>query len=302
MIAMEKFAHVPVLLDEVISFLLPYQDGIVVDATVGEGGHAEEILKRVKPSLLVALDRDIEILSIARERLSSYSNIVYIYGNYSQLPELLAKEGIERVDAILMDLGISSYHLEDSERGFSFQNPGPLDMRLDRVGSRLTAFEVVNEYSEKKLTTIIKEYGEEPWAKKIARRIVEARKEKKISRTDELAKIVASAIPRRFWPKKIHPATRTFQAIRIEVNDELNHLKIALKNAFSILNPGGRIVVISFHSLEDRIVKHTFRALEKKGGIILTKKPIVPMDEEISQNPRARSAKMRVLEKASDEG
>lgn len=291
--------HKPVLVDEVISFLLPYQDGIVVDATVGEGGHSKAILEKVKPKTLVALDRDIEILTVARQRLAGHSDVIFVYGNYSRLPDLLVKEGIEEVDAVLMDLGISSFHLEDPERGFSFLQAGPLDMRLDRVGTSLTAYEVVNEWSEKRLREIIREYGEEPWAKRIARKIVEYRKEKKINSTKELADIVKSAVPRRFWPKKIHVSTRTFQAIRIAVNDELNHLKEALKGIVSLLRPGGRILVISFHSLEDRIVKHSFRKFESKGlGKVLTKKPIVPSQEEIEENPRSRSAKLRVFERA----
>ena len=296
---MERAVHTPVLLEEVISFLDPYQGGVVVDATVGEGGHSLAILERISPKLLVAVDRDIEILSVARERLSDYDNVIFLYGNYSNLPELFAKEGIEQVDAVLMDLGISSFHLEDPERGFSFLEKGPLDMRLDRVGSHLTAFEVVNEYSEKRLAEVIKEYGEEPWAKRIAKRIVEARKEKPLRTTEDLARVVKSAVPKRFWPRRIHVATRTFQAIRIEVNDELTHLKRALKNVVDILSPKGRVVVISFHSLEDRIVKHTFKSFEAKGlGVVLTKKPIVPSDGEIEKNPRARSAKLRVFERS----
>ena len=296
---MGEIVHKPVLLDEVISFLLPYQDGVVVDATVGEGGHSTAILDKIRPAKLVALDRDIEILTVARERLSGFSNVIFLYGNYSNLPELLAKEGIETVDAVLMDLGISSFHLEDPERGFSFAEKGPLDMRLDRVGTSLTAFEVVNEWSEKRLREIIREYGEEPWAKRIARRIVEYRKEKKIRTTHELADIVKSAVPKRYWPKRIHVATRTFQAIRIAVNDELTHLKEALKRIVDILSPGGRILVISFHSLEDRIVKHSFKKFEEKGlGKVLTKKPIVPTDDEIRENPRSRSAKLRVFERS----
>ena len=298
---MGESVHVPVLLEEVITYLLPYQDGIIVDATVGEGGHSKRILERVKPRTLVAVDRDIEILSVARERLAGYENVVFIYGNYSKLPELLAKEGIERVDAVLMDLGISSYHLEDPERGFSFLEKGPLDMRLDRVGSSRTAYEILNEWSEKRLASIIKEYGEEPWARRIARRIVEMRKERPLKTTEDLVRAVKSAIPRKYWPKRIHVATRTFQAIRIAVNEELDHLKEALKAIVNLLNPGGRLIVISFHSLEDRIVKHSFKNFEKKGwGSVLTKKPLVPTEEEVERNPRARSAKMRVFEKSHE--
>ncbi|NPA14919.1 MAG: 16S rRNA (cytosine(1402)-N(4))-methyltransferase RsmH [Deferribacteres bacterium] len=298
---MDRIVHTPVLLEEVISFLLPYQDETVVDATVGEGGHSEAILSRVKPSLLVAVDRDMEILQKARERLSGFPSVKFIYGNFSELSRLLKKEGIDEVSAVLMDLGISSFHLETPERGFSFLSEGPLDMRLDRVGEKFTAYEVVNSFSEKRLCELIREFGEERWAKRIARAIVQRRKEAKIKSTKELAEVVASAIPKRYWPKRLHPATRTFQAIRIAVNYELDSLKSGLKSAFEVLKPGGRIVVISFHSLEDRIVKHTFRSFEKKGlGRVLTKKPVLPSDQELKSNPRARSAKMRVFEK--DEG
>ncbi len=295
---MERIAHKPVLLEEVISFLLPYQDEIIVDATVGEGGHSEVILTRVKPSILIAVDRDIEILQKARERLSGFSNVKFLYGNFATLSLLLKKEGINEVSAVLMDLGISSFHLENPDRGFSFTVNGPLDMRLDRVGEKLTAYDIVNDFSEKRLYELIKEFGEEKWAKKIARAIVEKRKESKIKTTKELADIVASVIPRKYWPKKIHPATRTFQAIRIAVNKELESLKMGLKSALEVLKPGGRIIVISFHSLEDRLVKHTFKNFEKKGlGKVLTKKPILPSKAEITENVRARSAKMRVFEK-----
>ncbi len=295
---MDSVVHKPVMLQEVIRFLEPYQGGVIVDATVGEGGHAEAILERLSPRLLVAVDRDVEILSVARERLAGRGNVLFVYGNYSRLVELLEREGIGEVDAVLMDLGISSYHLEDPERGFSFREDGPLDMRLDRVGAKLTAYHVVNTYSYRRLCSVIKEYGQEAWAKRIAKKIVEARGEAPIKSTRRLAEIVASAIPRRFWPKKIHPATRTFQAIRIEVNQELAHLKEALKGAVSLVRPGGRVVVISFHSLEDGIVKHSFRAFERKGlGRVLTRKPVVPSEGELKENPRARSAKLRVLER-----
>ncbi len=295
---MEKAIHKPVLLEEVITFLSPYQGEIIVDATVGEGGHSEAILVRVKPKLLVALDTDIEILQQARMRLSNYPNVKFILGDFSQLSSLLKKEGINEVSAVLMDLGISSFHLEDPERGFSFLKNGPLDMRLDRIGNKLTAYEIVNSFSEKRLYEIIREYGEERWAKKIARAIVERRTQAKIKSTKELADLVASTIPKRFWPKKIHPATRTFQAIRIAVNKELDSLKAGLKEAINVIKPGGRLIVISFHSLEDRIVKHLYKSFEKKKyGRILTKKPIVASSHEIKDNPRARSAKLRVFEK-----
>ncbi len=290
--------HKPVLVEDVILNLVGYQGEIIVDATCGEGGHSEYILERVKPSLLVAIDQDIEILQVARERLKGYKNVKFIYGNFSRIDELLKKEGIEEVSAILMDLGISSYHLEDEERGFSIYKDGPLDMRMDRAGNILTAYKVVNEYPPSKLEEIIREYGEERWAKAIVRAIVERRKEKPIRTTGELREIVERAIPKKFWPKNIHPATRTFQAIRIEVNRELEALKIALNKSVPLLKSGGRILVISFHSLEDRIVKNFFKKCEQSGfGRILTKKPITPTQEEIMENKRARSAKLRIMEK-----
>lgn len=290
--------HKPVLVEDVILNLVGYQGEIIVDATCGEGGHSEYILERVKPSLLVAIDQDIEILQVARERLKGYKNVKFIYGNFSRIDELLKKEGIEEVSAILMDLGISSYHLEDEERGFSIYKDGPLDMRMDRAGNILTAYKVVNEYPPSKLEEIIREYGEERWAKAIVRAIVERRKEKPIRTTGELREIVERAIPKRFWPKNIHPATRTFQAIRIEVNRELEALKITLNKSVPLLKSGGRILVISFHSLEDRIVKNFFKKCEQSGfGRILTKKPITPTQEEIMENKRARSAKLRIMEK-----
>lgn len=290
--------HKPVLVEDVILNLVGYQGEIIVDATCGEGGHSEYILERVKPSLLVAIDQDIEILQVARERLKGYENVKFIYGNFSRIDELLKKEGIEEVSAILMDLGISSYHLEDEERGFSIYKDGPLDMRMDRAGNILTAYKVVNEYPPSKLEEIIREYGEERWAKAIVRAIVERRKEKPIRTTGELREIVERAIPKRFWPKNIHPATRTFQAIRIEVNRELEALKITLNKSVPLLKSGGRILVISFHSLEDRIVKNFFKKCEQSGfGRVLTKKPITPTQEEIMENKRARSAKLRIMEK-----
>ena len=290
--------HKPVLVEDVILNLAGYQGEIIVDATCGEGGHSEYILERVKPSLLVAIDQDIEILQVARERLKGYENVKFLYGNFSKIDELLKREGIEEVSAILMDLGISSYHLEDGERGFSIHKDGPLDMRMDRAGNILTAYRVVNEYPPGRLEEIIREYGEERWAKAIVRAIVERRKEKPIRTTGELREIVERAIPRRFWPRSIHPATRTFQAIRIEVNRELDALKVALTKSVGLLKSGGRILVITFHSLEDRIVKNFFKKCELSGvGRILTKKPITPTQEEIMENKRSRSAKLRIMEK-----
>lgn len=291
--------HKPVLVDDIISYLLPYQGEVIVDATCGEGGHSLHILERVNPQLLVAIDQDIEILEVARERLKGYRNVTFIVGNFARIDELLEKEGIKMVSAILMDLGISSYHLEDPERGFSLYLEGPLDMRMDRANNTLTAYRVVNEYPPSKLEAIIREYGEERWAKSIVRAIVERRKEKPIKTTRELKDIVEKAIPRRNWPKRIHPATRTFQAIRIEVNRELDALEKALSKSISLLRPGGRILVVSFHSLEDRIVKRVFKKWQNLNiGITLTKKPITPQHKEIKENKRARSAKLRVFEKS----
>lgn len=284
--------HTPVLLEEAVSLLLGNGGKVYVDCTVGLGGHSYEILKRNPEAYLIGIDRDPHALEIADQRLSEFEGRYSLYkANYSDLDLVLKEEGVEKVDGFLFDLGVSMLQLK-TPRGFSFQRDEPLDMRMDPQQEK-TAYHVVNRYSEEELYRIIREYGEEPYARKIAKAIVLYRSKKPIETTGELSKIILSVVPKR---GKIHPATRTFQAIRIEVNQELQSLKIALEKTINFLNKHGRIVVISFHSLEDRIVKRFFQ--EHKDVLkVLTKKPITPTIEEIRRNPSSRSAKLRAGEK-----
>ncbi|SHK42335.1 16S rRNA (cytosine(1402)-N(4))-methyltransferase RsmH [Thermocrinis minervae] len=284
--------HTPVLLEEAVSLLLGNGGKVYVDCTVGLGGHSYEILKRNPEAYLIGIDRDPHALEIADQRLSEFEGRYSLYkANYSDLDLVLKEEGVEKVDGFLFDLGVSMLQLK-TPRGFSFQRDEPLDMRMDPQQEK-TAYHVVNRYSEEELYRIIREYGEEPYARKIAKAIVLYRSKKPIETTGELSKIILSVVPKR---GKIHPATRTFQAIRIEVNQELQSLKIALEKTINFLNKHGRIVVISFHSLEDRIVKRFFQ--EHKDVLkVLTKKPITPTMEEIRRNPSSRSAKLRAGEK-----
>jgi 16S rRNA (cytosine1402-N4)-methyltransferase len=292
--------HFPVLLDEAVSALLESGGKIFVDATVGLGGHSYEILKRNPEAYLIGIDKDEEALELADRRLKEFEGRYSLYkADYSDIDLVLKEEGLKGVDGILMDLGVSMLQLKKPERGFSFREGAPLDMRMDKR-AKLTAYDVVNRYSERELYRIIKTYGEERFASRIAKAIAAYRRKKPIETTKELAQIVESAIPKGFY-KKIHPATKTFQAIRMEVNRELYHLKEALLKIPDLLNPKGRIAVISFHSLEDRIVKHAFRSFEKEGKLkVITKKPITPTEEEIRKNPPSRSAKLRVAEKVSE--
>lgn len=294
---MVEIKHYPVMLDESVSALLEGGGEVFVDATLGLGGHAYELLKRNPKAYLIGVDKDEEALELADRRLKEFEGRYSLYkADYRDLDEVLKAEGLDKVDGILMDLGVSMLQLKKPERGFSFNEDAPLDMRMDK-SQRLTAYDVVNRYRERDLARIIKEYGEERFAHRIAREIVRARLKKPIESTKELAQIVERAVPKGFY-KKIHPATKTFQAIRIEVNSELNHLREALIKVPELLNGGGRIAVISFHSLEDRIVKHTFREFEKRGTLrVLTKKPITPSEREIEENPPSRSAKLRVAER-----
>ncbi len=289
--------HFPVLLEETVSFLLGGKRKVFVDATVGLGGHAYEILKRDPQAYLIGIDKDPQALELAERKLKEFEGRFSLYqADYKDIDEVLKAEGLKTVDGILMDLGVSMLQLKTPERGFSFKEDAPLDMRMNPE-QRLTAYDVVNRYPERELYRIIREYGEERFAKRIAAAIVRRRKEKPIETTLELAEIVEDAVPKGFY-KKIHPATKTFQAIRIEVNRELDHLKEALLKVPRLLSEGGRVAVISFHSLEDRIVKHTFRHFEKEGLLkVLTKKPVLPSEEEISKNPPSRSAKLRVAER-----
>jgi 16S rRNA (cytosine1402-N4)-methyltransferase len=290
-------AHVPVLQEEVVALLRPRPNGRYLDATVGLGGHAEAILRAAEPAeVLLGIDRDAEALALAKQRLASFgARLVLRQGRYEALAELVGPG--ERFDGILFDLGASSLHLDAADRGFSFAHDGPLDMRMDR-GTGETAAELLGRLSEPDLADLIFRWGEERWSRRVARAIVAARQAEPIATTTALATIVARSIPRRLWPRHIHPATRTFQAIRIAVNQELVGLGAALDDATRLLVPGGRAVVISFHSLEDRIVKQTWRRLEAAGDLrILTKRPITPGEAEQAANPRSRSAKLRAVER-----
>jgi len=306
--------HTPVLLQQVYNFLQVRPGGIYVDCTVGMGGHTEKIAEGALPDgKVVAIDIDGESIARARQRLARFgSGIEFAVGNFAGLDTILSERGIESVDGIVIDLGMSSYQLSRPERGFAFSEEGPLDMRMNQSG-RLTAAEVVNRYPEKEIARILWEFGEERFSKKIAVAIVRFRNEKKIESTTQLAEIVAGSIPRRYQSRKIQPATRTFQALRVFVNSELENLVKVLPDAVGCLKTGARLAVISFHSLEDRIVKTRFRNFAA-GCIcppsfpvcrcdhiplvrILTRKPIVCTDDEMRLNPRSRSAKLRVCEK-----
>ncbi len=300
------FRHIPVLVEEVMSLLRCEPGRIYVDGTLGGGGHSFEILKRTSPDgTVIGIEWDEEALLEARKTLMEFGPRARVYReNFIHLPRVLKSVHVERVDGILLDLGLSSLHLAKGERGFSLKEEGPLDMRMDQRLT-VTAADLVNRLDEKDLEDTLVEYGEERWARRIARVIVEERKRGPIRTTLTLRRIVHQAIPRRFHSRKIDPATRTFQALRVRVNNELENLKEALEVGWKLLKKGGRICVISFHSLEDRIVKETFRKLEKEGGAsnpegglrILTKKPIVPSEEEQKRNPRSRSAKLRCAER-----
>ena len=309
------FAHITVLLEEAVDALEPERGGIFVDCTAGGGGHSEAILKRLPAgSRLISLDRDERAVLRCRERLEKYGTAsCVVKTNYSELGDVLDGLGIDKIDGVLWDLGVSSVQLDERERGFSYSQDAPLDMRMD-TSSAKTAADVVNGYSEAELSRIIRDWGEEKFFARIASAIVKARETKPIETTLELADIISGAIPAGARKKENqHPAKRTFQAIRIEVNDELVIIEPSLRTAVEHLRPGGRAAVITFHSLEDRITKQTFKNLEKpctcppdfpvcvcnkKPEVkIITKKPTVPSDGELEANPRARSAKLRVAEK-----
>jgi len=290
------FGHIPVLVEEVMTFLRCESGRTYVDATMGGGGHASEILKRTAPDgVVVGVEWDEEALSEARNRLMPFGDRVKIFReNYIQLPDLV---GAESVDGMLLDLGLSSIQLEKAERGFSFRGEGPLDMRMDQR-MNCTAADLINRLSSEELEEILSRDGEERWAKRIARAIVHERERDPVRTTQTLRKIVYRAIPRRFHTRRIDPATRTFQAFRIRLNEELDNLGKILETGWKVLKRGGRICIISFHSLEDRMVKETFRRLEKEGELrILTRKPVVPSEEEQRRNPRSRSAKLRCAER-----
>jgi 16S rRNA (cytosine1402-N4)-methyltransferase len=307
-------AHIPVLMGECIQNLGLSAGKTIVDATLGGGGHAGEILKRILPGgKLIGVDKDEEAIERCQKRFSGNDkDILYLHGDFKELPGMLAENGVQKVDGILIDLGVSSFQLEDAERGFSYNQDARLDMRMDKR-SRLSAYEVVNGYGKAELAKVIRDYGEEKWASRIADFIDRRRNEKKIETTAELTEVIKNAIPAAARRSGPHPAKRTFQAIRIEVNGELAGLEKAIYDFAELLNPGGRLCVIAFHSLEDRIVKQAMKKLynpcecppdapvclcgKVRSIRIITTKPIVPGEEEILENARARSAKLRVIEK-----
>ena len=310
-----SFSHYSVMLDEAVSALCPENGGVFVDGTAGGGGHSEEIIKRLpEGSVLISLDRDDRAIAHCKERLSVYGDkSMVVKSNYSEFESVLDELGIEKINGILWDLGVSSVQLDEAERGFSYSQEAFLDMRMDRSCGK-TAYDVVNTYAESELRRIINDWGEEKFSGRVAAAIVKARESSPIETTTALADIIALAIPAGARKKEAqHPAKRTFQAIRIEVNDELRIIEPTLEAATRRLESGGRAAVITFHSLEDRIVKQTFKRLEnpctcphdfpvcvcgKKPQIkVITKKPMVPSDAELEVNPRSRSAKLRVAEK-----
>lgn len=312
------FVHEPVLLQEVLQWMSAKDDGVYCDGTLGGGGHGGAILESTSgKARLYGIDRDTTAIEAASERLKKYPGFTAIHGNFHDAKDLLACSQAPALDGVLLDLGVSSPQLDRAERGFSYHENAPLDMRMDR-SSGLTAADLLNTYSEKEIAGIIKDYGEEKWAARIAHIICEHRENKPMETTFDLVEAVDAAIPKAVRRKdEGHPARRTFQAIRIAVNDELNPLDRSIRDFVDLLKPGGRILVITFHSLEDRLVKQCFRSLERpctcppKAPICFCgKKPVVkvlaggaipPSDEEINRNPRARSAKLRVAEKCSEE-
>ena len=286
---------------EVLEYLDLRPGKVIVDATVGTAGHSLAILERILPGGgLLAIDRDETSLAVARERLSKFgSAFKLIHGNFVDIDTLLENQGVRSVDGILFDLGISTFQLLDPARGFSFQGEGPLDMRMDK-DSYISAYDLVNNLNEEELSTLLWNFGEERWHSRIARLIVQERDKEPITTTAQLANIVARSIPSRYRHRhyRIHPATRTFQAVRIAVNRELEILETAVNKAIAILSKKARICVISFHSLEDRVIKFAFRKAESEGLInIITPKPLTPREQEVQGNPASRSSKLRVAER-----
>ncbi|MDD2409308.1 MAG: 16S rRNA (cytosine(1402)-N(4))-methyltransferase RsmH [Bacilli bacterium] len=304
--------HYSVLKNEVIEGLNINPDGIYVDATLGYGGHSEEILKRLRRGFLFAFDQDEDAISFGQERLSKVSNnFKIIYANFSNLKAKLYDEKITKVDGVVFDLGLSSPQIDEISRGFTFMHDAPLDMRMDK-NNKLSAWEVINKYKLEDLINIFFTYGEERYSKSIAKNIVKERQNKKITRTTELVNIIKYSVPLKYFLKN-HPERQIFQAIRIEVNNELNILKNTLKDVIDILNPKGRICIITFHSLEDRIVKHIFKKESDINNLVkglpiipeeyqpliklINKKPILPSEEELKVNTRSKSAKLRIIER-----
>lgn len=308
-----EFKHYSVLLNECIEALNIRPDGVYVDGTLGMGGHSEQIAKRLTDGRLIAIDRDERAISRAGERLAPYADrITYVHGNFSQLAEILDRQGIDRVDGMLFDLGVSSPQLDETERGFSYMADAPLDMRMDESES-LTAWFIVNKWPEEKLRRILYDFGEERYSPRIASAIVERRKNASIDTTLQLVEVIKSAMPAAALREKQHPAKRSFQAIRIAVNNELESISELMSVAADHLAPGGRLAVISFHSLEDRIIKNAIASRERgctcprdfpvcTCGFVqslksVSRKPILPSESELEENPRSRSAKLRVAER-----
>ena len=305
-----EFNHKPVLLNEVINGLNIKPDGIYVDGTLGGAGHSIEILKNIPNGLLIGIDKDEDALKASKEKLKSYKNVKYVHGNHDEIKEILEELDTNQVDGILLDLGVSSYQLDEKNRGFSYMQDGKLDMRMDK-SQKLDAKTVVNTYPEEKLAKIIYEYGEERFSRRIAKNICEERKKQKIETTSQLVKIIENSVPAK---TNGHPAKRTFQALRIEVNNEIKPLYKCIEDCIDCLKPDGRLCVITFHSLEDRAVKDAF--VQAQGvctcppglpycmcgkvvkGKIITKKPILPTEAEQEENTRSRSAKLRIFEKS----
>lgn len=310
------FEHKSVLLEETVDSLNIKPDGIYVDGTLGGGGHAFEVCSRLgEKGRLIGVDQDADAIRAASERLSVFGDrVTVVRNNYVNIAEVLASLGIEKVDGIYLDLGVSSYQLDTAERGFTYrEEDAPLDMRMDQRGSE-TAADIVNTYSESELYRIIRDYGEDRFAKNIAKHIVKRRQEKPFETAGELAETIRAAIPARVRATGGHPAKRTFQAIRIELNHELDVLENSIDRMIDFLNPGGRLSIITFHSLEDRIVKNRFRINEnpctcppefpvcmcgkKSKGRVITRKPIVPTEKELEENKRSKSSKLRVFERS----
>lgn len=309
-----EFRHKSVLLEESIESLCIRPDGIYVDGTLGGGGHSYEICKRLSPKgRLIGIDQDEAAIKAAAGRLGEFKErVTIVRSNYCDMRRVLEKLGITSVDGVILDLGVSSYQLDEASRGFTYREDVPLDMRMDQRQT-MTAKDIVNEYSEMELYRIIRDYGEDKFAKNIARHIVNARKEKALETTGELIHVIKAAIPAKVRATGGHPAKKTFQAIRIELNRELEVLENSLEDMIDLLNDGGRISVITFHSLEDRIVKNKFRQCEspctcpkdfpvcvcgkKSKGRVITRKPIIPSQRELEENSRAKSSKLRVFER-----
>jgi len=289
------------MLQEILDYLNLSPGNIIVDATIGTAGHSKAMLERILPGgRLIGIDRDEESLSVARQRLREFSSSCeFVHGNFADIDTILNNLNIKKIGGVIFDLGISSFQLEDPHRGFSFQNEGPLDMRLDRA-SYISAYDLVNNLNEEEISTLLRDFGQERWHNRIAHLLVQERERQPISTTLQLADIVVKAMPSRYRHRyyRIHPATRTFQAVRIAVNRELETLENAIDKAITLLDKGARICVISFHSLEDRVVKWGFRKAASQDLIeIITPKPLTPKQTEIDSNPSSRSSKLRVAQR-----